>query len=332
MHADQRRPIPPRNGFAGLDLAAEGRRTDSVIAHGLHRNVLVATNLTWEGIVEVEQQRLPPEEIRDFQVRAHTITLHLDPPHSLSWGLTGASRQNTLVPVDSLSLFTAGARLGWCRKQATEALVVTLDARFVAGLADRSAHGAKVEFLNLVAFDDPAITYILRAVQAAMRKRCSTSRLYGESLATALVSHLLSHYAALPLNLKSPTGGLPEVRLRRVLDYIEVHLGEDTSLRQLAEVARLSPDHFATLFRQSVGMPPHRYVLERRIARAKELLASMQLTLTEIGFALGYTSQPHFITMFRKLTGMTPGAYRRLTGRKSGGRHAAVFSSFREES
>lgn len=332
MHADQRRPIPPRNGFAALDLAAEGGRTGNMIAHRLHRKVLVPTNLSWEGIVEVEQQRLPPEEIGEFQVRAHTITLHLDPPHSLSWSLTGASRQNTLVQVDSLSLFTAGARLGWYRKQVTEALVVTLDSNFVAKLAGRSAHGARVEFLNLVAFDDPAITYILRAMQVVMRDRCMTSRLYGESLTTALVSHLLSYYAALPLKLERPTGGLQEARLRRVLDFIEAHLGENTSLRQLAELVHLSSDHFATLFRHSVGMPPHRYVLERRIVRAKELLAEGRLSLAEIGYALGYTSQPHFITMFRKLTGMTPGAYRRLIGRRSVRRGAVIYSGIREDS
>ena len=116
-----------------------------------------------------------------------------------------------------------------------------------------------------------------------------------------------------------------------MLDYIEAHLGEDTSLRQLAELARLSPDHFATLFRQSIGLPPHRYVLERRIARAKELLAGDQLSFAEIGYALGYTSQPHFITMFRKLTGITPGGYRRLGRREPVAQATAAYSGFRED-
>ena len=121
--------------------------------------------------------------------------------------------------------------------------------------------------------------------------RCARSRLYDEALATALVSHLLSHYVVRPIKREQPTEGLPVGRLRRVLDYIEAHLGEDTSLRQLAELLRLSPDHFATLFRQSIGLPPHRYVLERRVARAKDLLARSPLSLAEIGYALGYTSE-----------------------------------------
>lgn len=315
MHADQRRPVPARNGFSAADRATGRWQDCGMAADGLDRRVVVPTNPAWRGIVAVEHRRQPPEEVRDFRIGALTVILHLGPAHTLSWGLAGADRQDTLVPPGSLSLLTAGARLGWCRRQPTEALVAVLEPSFVAGLADRSARASSAEFLNLAAFDDQAIAGILRAMQSAMRDRGATSRLYGESLATALVSHLLSHYTTRPATPKSPTCGLPEARLRRVLDYIETHLGEDTSLQQLAGLVHLSADHFATLFRQSVGLPPHRYVLERRIARAKQLLSAPQLSLAEIGYALGYTSQPHFITMFRKLTGMTPGAYRKLTVR-----------------
>ena len=72
----------------------------------------------------------------------------------------------------------------------------------------------------------------------------------------------------------------------------------------------LSPDHFAAQFRRSTGLPPHRYVLQRRVGRAKELVAAGRLSLAEIGYALGFPSQAHFTTTFRKLVGTTPGAYR----------------------
>ena len=69
-------------------------------------------------------------------------------------------------------------------------------------------------------------------------------------------------------------------------------------------------DHFARLFRHSTGLPPHRYVLQRRIARARELVADRRQSLAEIGYELGFPSQAHFTTMFRRLVGTTPGAYR----------------------
>lgn len=108
--------------------------------------------------------------------------------------------------------------------------------------------------------------------------------------------------------------GLPPASLMRVLEHIEMHLAEDVAQRQLAGIARLSMDHFARLFRQSTGLPPHRYVLERRIARARDLVAEQRLSLAEIGYALGFPSQSHFTTMFRRLVGTTPGAYRGMIG------------------
>ena len=104
--------------------------------------------------------------------------------------------------------------------------------------------------------------------------------------------------------------GLPPVRLRRVLDQIEAHLGESITQCRLAGIAQLSTDHFARLFRHSTGLPPHRFVLQRRIARARELVSDRRLSLAEIGYELGFPSQAHFTSMFRRIVGTTPGAYR----------------------
>ena len=324
MHADRPQPIPSRNRPAAASLSDERRRMDSGAQQGPHRNFLANSHASCAELVEVEQICAPPEDVAEARIDRHTITLHLGPAHSLAWGLAGANRERTHIPPGSLTLISAGTKLSWRRDQVTEALIVTLDPNFVAALADRPARDGDVEFHTLMAFEDPAITYILRAMQTALSGRCARSRLYDEALATALVSHLLSHYMVRPIKQEHPTGGLPVARLRRVLDYIEAHLGEDTSLRQLAELVRLSPDHFATLFRQSIGLPPHRYVLERRVARAKDLLARSPLSLAEIGYALGYTSQAHFITMFRRLAGLPPGAYRKLHGASSVGRAAVA--------
>jgi len=105
-------------------------------------------------------------------------------------------------------------------------------------------------------------------------------------------------------------GGLPPTRLRRVLEYIDNHLGSTIRLGTLAAIVHLSPNHFAVGFKASIGCPPHRYILHRRIAKAKELLAGKGMSLAEIAYVIGFPSQAHFTTMFRKLTGITPGAYR----------------------
>ena len=97
-------------------------------------------------------------------------------------------------------------------------------------------------------------------------------------------------------------------QVRRVISYIDAHLGEELSLRRLSELVHLSPYHFVRAFRQSTGRPPHRYVLEQRIARAQVRLMEPELSLADVGYELGFASQAHFTTTFRKLVGITPGA------------------------
>jgi len=98
--------------------------------------------------------------------------------------------------------------------------------------------------------------------------------------------------------------------LTRVIGYIEDHLDEALPLEELSGVARLRRSHFSQAFRGATGMSPHSFVLERRIARAKRLLADNQFSVTDVALASGFASASHFATAFRAATGMTPRDYR----------------------
>jgi AraC family transcriptional regulator len=106
-------------------------------------------------------------------------------------------------------------------------------------------------------------------------------------------------------------GGLAAWQRRVVVDYIEEHLAEQISLASLAQLGRLSPHYFCRAFKQSFGMPPHRYHNSRRIERAKALLARPVSSVTTIGFTVGFGETSSFSAAFRKTTGSTPTAYRR---------------------
>jgi AraC family transcriptional regulator len=106
-------------------------------------------------------------------------------------------------------------------------------------------------------------------------------------------------------------GGLADWQSKRTAEYIETHLGDRISLSALAAIARLSPYHFARAFKQSFGMPPHRYHTARRIERAKAVLARPTLSITEIAMELGFGDTSSFTTTFRRLVGRTPSSYRR---------------------
>jgi AraC-like DNA-binding protein len=117
------------------------------------------------------------------------------------------------------------------------------------------------------------------------------------------------------------TGGLPTYKLRRVLDYIDSSLTERVEVATLAAIAGMSSGHFAAMFKQSTGLSPYQAVLQRRLARARDLLGEESLTIAEIGCSLGFSSQAHFTTAFRKSDGITPATFRIMQRRRFGLNH-----------
>jgi AraC-like DNA-binding protein len=101
-------------------------------------------------------------------------------------------------------------------------------------------------------------------------------------------------------------GGLPPVVTRRVCEYVESHLDQKISLDALASMAGLSTHHFARAFHQTVGMPPHSYLLSRRLERAERMLSETRLPLAEIAVATGFSDQSHLARHFRRRTGISP--------------------------
>jgi len=108
-----------------------------------------------------------------------------------------------------------------------------------------------------------------------------------------------------------PTGGLAPGALRRVRGYIETSFARKIDLARLAGIAGLSISYFSRAFKQSLGMPPHRYVTLRRVAAAAELIRKTAKPLAEVAIEVGFTDQSHFTRIFTRMTGETPGAVRR---------------------
>ncbi|MNX49017.1 Bifunctional transcriptional activator/DNA repair enzyme AdaA [compost metagenome] len=134
-------------------------------------------------------------------------------------------------------------------------------------------------------------------------------RLLTSSLAHEILGHALLSQVSVRPNLRLK-GGLAAHQRRLLVDYIDSHLAEAISLGQLAALCALSEYHFARMFRESFGLPPHQYVLARRLNRARELLRSTAQPLGEIALACGFASASHFTNRFRQTLGGTPGEYR----------------------
>jgi AraC family transcriptional regulator len=142
----------------------------------------------------------------------------------------------------------------------------------------------------------------------------SDDRQYCEALGVVL-AHDLVHRNIGARRVELPArGGLAAWQERIVSAYIEEHIAEQISLSALAQLVRLSPYHFCRAFKQSFGVPPHRYHNARRIAYAKTLLAQPTCSVTEVALKVGFSETSSFTASFRKATGSTPTGYRRSLG------------------
>jgi len=157
---------------------------------------------------------------------------------------------------------------------------------------------------------DPMILQIAIALQDTLSTQQAGSRLYADSLATTLATHLVYRYSADGPNQKSYRGRLSAAQLKQVKQYIEEHLAEDISLRALADVVQMSVFHFSRLFKRSVGFSPHQYHIQCRMQLAKRLLTQRQLSIAQIAQRIGFSSQSHFNYHFKRIVGMTPTEYR----------------------
>jgi AraC family transcriptional regulator len=163
-------------------------------------------------------------------------------------------------------------------------------------------------------FEDGVLWDTAIKLTAAVGHRCE-SESYCQALGVILTHELIETQRGKAVRGEQlARGGLAAWQQRVVAGYIEEHLAEPISLAALAGLARLSSYYFCRAFKQSFGMPPHRYHTNRRIERAKMLLGDPGLSVTDIGLALGFSETSSFSAAFRQTTGITPTQYRRSLG------------------
>jgi len=247
--------------------------------------------------------------------REHThdraqVTIGLEPAHvHAEWRTGSKAPHHRELSGNAVSIIPPGEphRTLWQRRASLIHIYLTRD--FLSATASCVLQQTSFDLRAAHLVRDPLIEELGRALY----RECEThelSKLFADSLATVLTTHILRTYNASPELSSDLRGGLGPGRERRIREYIEQSLNLDLSIQALAGVAGISPHYFANLFRQSTGFTPHQYVSRRRVERAQELLADPDLPLAEVAYRCGFTSQSQFTTLFRRFAGITPGRFR----------------------
>jgi len=206
----------------------------------------------------------------------------------------------------------AGRRFfGWqSPRQLTRSICLYVDPATVA--VDPNCRFDEAELQPRMLFEDSGLWQTVAKLKSQIGNSNPSAGLYAEALGGILAHELLGLHRATPELRQIHRGGLAVWQQRRIIEFIEARLADNVSLHALAQVVRLSPYHFVRCFKQSFGVPPHRYLTAKRIDRAKTLLASPRRSITEIALDLGFSTSSSFSAAFRGIAGQTPTSYRRM--------------------
>lgn len=268
----------------------------------------------WSELLVEEYQSPREVEQREVAPVQHHLLLHQDEPAHMELKLEGGWQRFELRR-GQFFLCPAQVPMSFRCRNSGRFLGVALDpARMrCAGLEWGEAR-PWTPLTPRLPFEDPFLGALIECLRAEMRHGYPGGRVYGDTLAAALMAHLWRSEPGRTPEVNGHPRGLSRPRLRHLDAFMREHLAENLSLTTLAREAGLSPFHFVRVFKQTTGQTPHRYLLERRLERARELLLQRSRSLAEVAIATGFCDQSHLTLHFKRAFGLTPGEFRRRLG------------------
>lgn len=245
-------------------------------------------------------------------VDGHVLITYYDTPQQIVWH-TGGERLRSTTRHGAITLIPQGHDGHWEIAGPIGVSHVFLPDTRLRACAEQIPGAIDVELRARVGFDDPVAARLMEMLGHDAELTTPSSRLFVEQATDLLCTQLLRAHATprcVPATA-SPQRGLAPWQVRKVIDYMRDRLATPIGLDDLAGVVGLSRFHFCTAFRLATGSTPHDCLVRLRIDRARQLLAEAQLSITDIGLAVGYDTPSSFAAAFRRLCGTTPSGYRR---------------------
>ena len=279
---------------------------------GIKDEWVVSRKSIHTGGLIIDRHIEPPDEVESGATKHHVICYHLDNfnPRQItcldSKEYDGEMRRGDfwLKPT-----YTSGF---WHWESTDDCLIFAIEPAFLSQVAMQNdcLNSDKIEILPVLKNRDLILDALAMQFQREMNNTQFGNLMYIESLANQFAIHLLRQYCAFPVKLKEYTGGLPSYKLKQALDYINDNLDQKIQLNDVAKLVDISQYYFCRMFHASMGVSPYKYVIQQRVGKAQDLITNSKLSLANISYKCGFSSQSQMTQHFRKCVGVTPKVYR----------------------
>lgn len=260
------------------------------------------TGLQGLKLVHISHPACDSPEISLLQ---HAVLIHLKPKVQFEFRL--AQRHQIEKPnLGDIAIIPAEVLHRCHTQQDVEGMVLVLEPHIFAKHAREFLSSDRIELKPTFAQSDPFVYGVGLAFQKELDSGNLGGAIYLESLFNALMMHLLRHYATNQRTQLDNQEGLTKSQQNRVIDYIEAHLAQNISLEELSQLVNLSNYYFSRLFKRSMGITPHQYIVHQRVEQAKKLLLKQNLTIVEVANLVGFANQSHLNYHFKRILGTTP--------------------------
>lgn len=249
-----------------------------------------------------------PTEFPERELLQHNLFLYTGPSAQAEIKSPEFSGMRWIRPGE-MWIMPQGSRHGVRFESNMEGIALAFDPLTFDNLVQSADGKRSLPIMQSLAACPPKIDHLMRALMHESLDASTDEGIGLECIATAIALAICQHAGAVPATPKTGPRLAPR-QIRAVQAYVETHLHQQISLADLAATAGLSSFHFLRSFKGSLGSTPARYVLARRMERARYLLKVGNLTVSEIGIGVGFEDVSHFSRAFRRLVGVTPSAFR----------------------
>jgi AraC family transcriptional regulator len=265
----------------------------------------------WTSLFASVQRETPFQGI--FQSsRDHLLVLHRDGPVQVE-SLCDRRIGKRVVPAGGIHIISPGVEFGINLLGSIETVHVYVRRAIIEEVALEMVDGdpARLEIPSTIADCDKALHALIDASAYAVEDESMGSSMFADYLSRAIAAQLIRAYSKVKLKGGGRSTSSLSPTLSDAVDYMTAHIDSAINLSHIAQATNRSPSHIARIFRTELGMPPHRYLINLRVDKARRLLEKTSMSIAEIAYECGFAHQEHLTRLFRRHCGTTPAAYRR---------------------